>query len=142
MMIVALLLSLLLQTPPKEEKKPVYTALVGGDLETVTQGVLKGGTLLIRDDKIWKIGPAVELPEGAVRIDVSGKRVLPGFVAASARNLGVTPAAGKIADALDPFSESIKLALAGGITSAYLEPSSGGGGVFGGAPPPAVPGAV
>ena len=141
-MIVALLLSLLLQTPPKEEKKPVYTALVGGDLETVTQGVLKGGTLLIRDDKIWKIGPAVELPEGAVRIDVSGKRVLPGFVAASARNLGVTPAAGKIADALDPYSESIKLALAGGITSAYLEPSSGGGGVFGGAPPPAGPGAV
>jgi imidazolonepropionase-like amidohydrolase len=143
MMIASLVvLSLVLQTPPKEEKKPVYTALVGGDLETVTQGVLKGGTLLIRDDKIFKIGPAVELPEGTQKIDVSGKRVLPGFVAASARNLGLSPAAGKIADALDPFSESIKLALAGGITSAYVEPSSGGGGVFGGSPPPAGPGAV
>jgi hypothetical protein len=141
-MILGLVLSLLLQTPPKEEKKPAYTALVGGDLETVTQGVLKSGTLLIKDDKIFKIGPAVELPEGTLRIDVSGRRVLPGFVAASARNLGLAPAAGKIADALDPFSESIKLALAGGITSAYVEPSSGGGGVFGGAPPPAGPGAV
>jgi hypothetical protein len=142
-MIPALLLSaLLLQNPPKEEKKPTYTALVGGDLQTVTQGVLKGGTLLMRDDKIYKIGPAVELPEGTVRIDVAGKRVLPGFVAASARGIGLTPAAGKIADALDPFAESVKLALAGGVTSAYVEPSSGGGGVFGGNPPPAGPGAV
>jgi len=142
MMLAALVLTLLLQTPPKEEKKPVYTALVGGDVQTVTQGVLKGGTLLIKDDKIFKIGPGVELPEGTVKIDVSGKRVLPGFVAASARNVGLTPTAGKIADALDPYSESIKLALAGGITSAYVEPSSGGGGVFGGTPPPAGPGAV
>lgn len=143
-MIALLLLGcgLLFQTPPKEEKKPVYTALVGGDLETVTQGRLKGGTLLIKDDRIFKIGPAVDLPEGTVRIDVAGKRVLPGFIAASARGLGVTPAAGKIADAVDPFGESIKLALAGGITSAYVEPSPGSGGVFGGTPPPAGPGAV
>jgi len=142
-MIPALLLSaFLLQAPPKEEKKPTYTALVGGDIQTVTQGVLKGGTLLMRDEKIFKIGPAVELPEGTVRIDVAGKRVLPGFVAASARGIGLTPAAGKIADALDPFAESVKLALAGGVTSAYVEPSSGGGGVFGGTPPPAGPGAV
>lgn len=141
-MIAALLLSLLLQAPPKEEKKAVYTALVGGDLQTVTQGVLKGGTLLMKDGKIFKIGPVVELPECTIKIDVTGKRVLPGFVAASARNLGIAPAAGKIADALDPFSESVKLALAGGITSAYVEPSTGGTGVFGGAPPPSGPGAV
>jgi hypothetical protein len=142
-MIAALLLSVLLaQTAPKDEKKPVYTALVGGDVQTVTQGLLKGGTILIKDDKIFKIGPALDLPEGTVRIDVAGKRVLPGFIAASARNVGLTPAAGKIADAVDPFSESIKLALSGGITSVYVEPSAGGGGVFGGTPPPAGPGAV
>jgi imidazolonepropionase-like amidohydrolase len=142
-MLTALVLTLsLLQAAPKEEKKPVYTALVGGDLHTVTQGVLKGGTLLIKDDKIAALGAAVELPEGTIKIDVTGKRVLPGFIAAGARNLGVSPVAGKIADALDPFSESLKLALAGGITSAYLEPSTGGGGVFGGPPPPAGPGAV
>jgi len=138
-----LILSVLLaQAAPKEEKKPVYTALVGGDVHTVTQGVLKGGTIVFKDDKIFKIGPAVDLPEGTVKISAAGKRVLPGFIAALARNLGTSPAPGKIADALDPFSESIKLALAGGITSAYVEPSSGGGGVFGGAPPPAGPGAV
>jgi hypothetical protein len=73
---------------------------------------------------------------------VTGRRVLPGFVAASARNIGLSPSVGKIADALDPFSESVKLALAGGITSAYVEPSTGAPGVFGGTPPPAGPGAV
>lgn len=142
-MLSALVLVLsLLQAAPKEEKKASYTALVGGDVDTVTQGVLKGATVLIKDDKIHKIGTSVELPEGTVRIDVAGKRVLPGFVAAWARGMGVSPVAGKVADALDPFSESIKLALAGGITSAYVEPSTGGGGVFGGTPPPAGPGAV
>src|SRR5436190_28261 len=142
-MLSALIVSLLLaQAPAKEEKKPVYTALVGGDVHTVTQGVLKGGTLLLKDDKIFKIGPAVELPEGTVRIDVTGRRVLPGFVAALAHNLGLSTGAGKIADALDPYSESIKLALAGGITTAYVEPGGGGGGLFGGPPAAAAPGAV
>jgi imidazolonepropionase-like amidohydrolase len=128
--------------PPKPEKKPVYIALVGGDLETVTKGVLKGGTLLIKDDKIYKVGPAVELPEGTTRIDVTGKRVLPGFVATVAHNLGLSAGTGKIADALDPFHESIKLALAGGITTAFVEPGGSGGGLFGGGAPPQAPGAV
>jgi imidazolonepropionase-like amidohydrolase len=143
MMPAMLVLMLLTQAPPaKEEKKPVYVALVGGDVHTVTQGVMKGGTVLFKDDKIFKIGLVVEIPEGATKIDVSGKRVLPGFVAPYARSLGITSTAGKVADALDPYSESIKLALAGGITSAYVEPNAPGGGVFGGAPPPSAPGAV
>jgi imidazolonepropionase-like amidohydrolase len=143
MMISALIATLLLtQTPPKEEKKAVFVALVGGDVQTVTQGVMKGGTILFKDDKIYKIGSVVEIPEGATKIDVTGKWVLPGFVAPYAKSLGISPSAGKVADALDPYSESIKLALAGGITSAYVEPNSPGGGVFGGAPPPSAPGAV
>jgi imidazolonepropionase-like amidohydrolase len=151
-MIAAWMLSLiLLQEPPKPvpaeaapkaEKKSVYTAIVGGDVYTVTQGVMKGGTILLKDDKIFKIGPAVDLPEGTTKIDVTGKRVLPGFVAVVAHNLGLSTGGGKIADALDPFSESIKLALSGGITTAYVEPGGGGGGLFGGPAAPAVPGAV
>lgn len=145
-MIAAWILSfLLLQAPPKPAAPaapaPVYTALVGGDVYTVTQGVMKGGTVLLKDDKIFKIGIAVELPEGTTKIDVTGKRVLPGFVAPTAHNLGVSTFSGKIADALDPFSESIKLALAGGITAAYVEPG-GGGGLFGGGSAPSAPGAV
>ena len=133
---------LLTQEPPKETPKPAeakpgkkaaYTALVGGDVYTVTKGVIKNGTVLLKDDKIQRVGASVDLPEGTTRIDVTGRRVLPGFVAVSARGLGVHPASGKVADALDPFSESVKLALAGGITSAHVE-LGGGGGFFGGGP--------
>ena len=127
-----LLLSLLLL-----QEKPV--ALTGGDVHTVTQGVHKGGTVLVQGGKILRVGTGFALPEGTVRIDVTGKRVLPGFVAAQARGLGVPGSVqGKIADALDPFHESIKVALAGGVTSAWVEGGSAGGffgGGGGGTPP-------
>lgn len=126
--------------PPKPA--PVYTALVGGDVYTVSQGVMKAGTVLIKDDKIWKVGVALDLPGGTTQIDVSGKRVVPGFVAAWARSLGLSPGRGKVADLLDPYSESIKLALAGGVTTAYVEAGSAREGLFGGSPAPASPGAV
>lgn len=119
---------------PKPENKPVYTALVGGDVYTVTQGVVKSGTVLLKDDKIHRVGVSVDLPEGTTKIDVTGKRVLPGFVAVSSRGLGLhASSGGKVSDALDPFSDSIKIALAGGVTCAHVE-LGGGGGFFGPAP--------
>src|SRR2546430_5447435 len=54
---LALVLSwALMQEPPKTEpakteKKAVYTALVGGDVYTVTQGVMKGGTVLRSEER-------------------------------------------------------------------------------------------
>jgi imidazolonepropionase-like amidohydrolase len=150
--LIALVLSvLLLQEPPKPatptpapapEKKAAYTALIGGDVYTVTQGVMKGGTVLLKDDKIFRIGTSVDLPEGTTKIDVTGKRVLPGFVAAVAHGIGLSTSQGKIADALDPFSDTIRLALAGGVTTIYIESGGGGGGLFGGGSAPPAPGAA
>ena len=125
-----LLLALALQAKP--------VALTGGDVHTVTKGVHKGGTVLVQDGKILRVGTGFELPEGTVRIDVTGKRVLPGFVAARATGLAGAGGPGKIADSIDPFHESIKVALAGGLTSAFVEAGSsegffGGGGAS--APP-------
>lgn len=119
-----ILLLLLLQAKP--------VALTGGDVYTVTKGTQKGATVLIKDGKILRVGTGFELPEGTVKIDVQGKRVLPGFIAAQARGLGVAAGSGKIADAVDPFHESIKVALAGGVTSAYVEAGGQDGGFFGG----------
>ncbi len=113
---------------PKVDKAPVYVALTGGDVHT-PQGVLKGVTVLFKDAKIHRIGPDLEIPEGATRHDVAGRMVLPGFVAATARGLGFSGGGlQKIADSLDPYQESLKLALAAGITSAYVESA---GGIFG-----------
>jgi imidazolonepropionase-like amidohydrolase len=136
---LALLALLLAQDPAKpaekkpEPKKTSWVALVGGDVDTVTKGLLKGATLLLKDGKIHRIGTEVEIPEGAERHDVKGKRVMPGFIACNARGLGVSgfASSAKIADAVDPYQEQIKLALASGITAAYVEFGSAGG-FFGG----------
>ncbi len=116
--------------PPAEAKKPEYVALVGGDVVTVTRGVFKGATVLVKDGRIHRVGHEIELPEGTVRHDVAGKRVLPGFIAADARGLGVgtVSSGGKVADSLDPYQEPLKMALAAGITAAYVEPGGGFGG--------------
>jgi imidazolonepropionase-like amidohydrolase len=145
-----LFLALLLQEPPRKDPAPAeppaprelsspkavprYTALVGGDVYTVTRGVMKGGTVLLKDDRIHRIGVALDLPEGTTRIDVAGKRVLPGFIAVYARAVGMPLSfmnVGKVSDAVDPFHDSIQLALSGGLTSAFVE-NGGGEGFFGG----------
>ncbi len=118
---------------PKKEAKTLWVALVGGDVETVTKGRLKKATVLIKDGKIHRVGTEVEIPADAVTYDVTGKLVCPGFVVCSARSLGVSgfSSSPKIADAVDPYSEALNLALASGITSAYVETGMGGG-MFGG----------
>lgn len=101
------------------------TAIKGGDLYTITSGIIKDGTLLIEDGKIAAIGQNIDIPKGAKIIDAKGKVVMPGFVTAST---GTMPAAGygaqKIADELNPFHYTLSLALASGVTSIYAEGSS------------------
>ncbi len=97
------------------------TAIRGGDLYTITSGIIKNGTILIEDGKISDIGQNIEIPEKAEVIDARGKVVMPGLVAIGAE-LGVIgyPNVTKIADSLDPFDFSVSLALASGITTAMV----------------------
>lgn len=118
-------------TAPPKPAEPI-TCIVGGDVWTVTKGVLKGGTVLMQGTKILKVGgPDLKVPDGAKVIDARGKIVTPGFIVtnASLGSGGLT--GGQIKDSLDPFSLSISLALSSGITSAYVAGGAGGGG-FGG----------
>ncbi|MFC1793837.1 amidohydrolase family protein [Planctomycetota bacterium] len=97
------------------------TAIRGGDLYTITGGIIKNGTILIKDGKISDIGQNIEIPEKAKVIDARGKVVMPGLVAINAQ-VGVIsyPDINKIADSLDPFEFSVSLALASGITTAMV----------------------
>jgi imidazolonepropionase-like amidohydrolase len=114
------------------ESEPV-TAIIGGDVWTVTKGVIKGGTVLIRGKKIEKVGgPDVKVPEGAMVIDAKGHVVAPGFVTAQTIGGLVRGGSGRLRDALDPYSLPIQVALASGVTTAY---------VVGGGPAAAGPGA-
>jgi imidazolonepropionase-like amidohydrolase len=98
------------------------TAIQGGDLYTITSGIIRDGTLLIENGKISSIGQGIEIPKDAQVIDAKGKVILPGFVAATTRLAAMSRFRdiNKIADSLDPFHYSVSLAAASGITTAFL----------------------
>jgi len=97
------------------------TAIQGGDLYTITSGIIKNGVILIKDGKIWRIGQNVEIPEGAKIIDAKGKVVMPGLIAAKAEvGIGGFGNVNKIADSLDPFHYNVSFALASGVTTAFV----------------------
>ena len=109
-------------------------AIVGGDIHTVTGGVIRRGTVLIENGKIKALGQRVEIPDGVEQIDARGKVITPGFVSITTAPIGIRPtgsdASQRLADSLDAFDSSIKLALSVGITSGCVQ--LGGGGPRGG----------
>ena len=109
------------------------TAIQGGDLYTITSGIIKNGTILIKDGKICRIGQNIEIPEDANVIDAKGKVVMPGLIAATAQ-VGIAGfgSINKIADSLDPFHFSVSLALASGVTTAFVSSGARGGNPIGG----------
>jgi imidazolonepropionase-like amidohydrolase len=123
-----MILVTLCATCPLFADEPV-TVIKGGDLYTITSGVIKNGTILIEDGKISRIGQNIETPQKAKVINARGKVVMPGLVAATAQ-VGMAGSGTQIADSLDPFHYHASLALASGITSVYV--SRGGGNPIGG----------
>lgn len=115
------------QTPPApeaEQAEPAsataaaspWLAIVGGDVHTVTEGVIRNATVLCRDDRILAVGSGLRVPEGARVVNAAGMQVYPGLVAVNSSGLlrgGGTSAR----DAFDPFSLNLDLALTGGLTT-------------------------
>lgn len=127
------------ETKPAQEKKvpakkpakkeSSVTAIVGGDINTVTHGTVRRGTILIEDGKITAVGQDIEIPKGAKVIDAKGQIVTPGFVSISTSNVGVqtsSSSSSKPEDSVDPFDPNVRMALGVGITTAYV--TRGGGG--------------
>ena len=95
------------------------TIIRGGDLYTITSGIIRNGPILIEDGKISRIGQNIDIQKDAKVVDASGKVVMPGLIAATAS--GVTGyGGGKIGDSLDPYNYRMSLALASGITTMFL----------------------
>ena len=102
----------LLSSPGWAQDK--VTAIQGGDIYTITGGIIRNGTLLIKDGRIWKLGTGLPIPKDAKVIKAQGQIVMPGLVAIEGSLEG-----GSSVDSLSPFSQSVSLALASGITSVY-----------------------
>ncbi|MFQ5675571.1 MAG: amidohydrolase family protein [bacterium] len=127
------------QIPAKPQDHPI--ALVGGTVHTVSGPVIQNGTVLFVSGKITAVGEAIDLPEGTEKIDVSGKHVYPGMIAANT-NLGLVEVGAvrasrdfaEIGDinpnvraeaAINPDSELIPVTRANGVTLAISAPSGG-----------------
>jgi imidazolonepropionase-like amidohydrolase len=132
--------------------KTGLTAVVGADILTVTQGVVRNGVVLMQDGKILRVGSDVAVPKEATVIDATGKIVTPGLVGLNVSGIGMGAGGGggrggrggggggrgggasdRLVDSLNPFDRNIKFALATGITTACLEIGGAGGGRGGGA---------
>ncbi|HEX4954392.1 MAG TPA: amidohydrolase family protein [Thermoanaerobaculia bacterium] len=125
--------------PGAAQSRPIL--LQGGDLYTVSHGVLPATDLLFEGGKIVAIGPGLAAPAGAQVFDVRGKRVYPGLIAA-ATQLGLTEIGavratsdydetGAISPeawagtAFNSDSELIPVARRHGVTTAQVAPSGG-----------------
>jgi imidazolonepropionase-like amidohydrolase len=102
-----------------------------GKIVPVVGDVIPNGSLLIQDGKITKIGTDIEIPPQATVIDVEGKSVYPGLVAAMTA-IGVTgyPGSGNDVnelgvvtpqidpfDAINPEDSTIEVTRIDGVTT-------------------------
>ncbi|RJQ87062.1 amidohydrolase [Amycolatopsis panacis] len=121
-----------------------YKAIVGGYVVPIGSAPIDGGTVLLEDDRITRVGAEadVEVPEEAELVDASGSWVLPGFIDAHA-HLGVSEegegwsgsdvnemtdpngARFRAIDGIDPYETGFDDALSGGVTSVVIKPGSG-----------------
>ncbi|MHC4380568.1 MAG: amidohydrolase family protein, partial [Planctomycetota bacterium] len=92
-----------------------YLAILGADIHTVTDGLIRRGTMLCKDGRILKIGKRISIPKGARRIDAQGMQVYPGLIAVDSSGI-VRGRGTSVRDDYDPYSLNIDLGLAGGLT--------------------------
>jgi imidazolonepropionase-like amidohydrolase len=115
-------------------------AFVNAKLYTITSGVISPGILVIENGRIVAAGPvgSVTVPSGANRIDATGRVIMPGVVDTHS-HIGIsqvgtgdvnemsdpTQSGLRAIDAILPTAETIRRAVAGGVTTANIMPGSG-----------------
>lgn len=117
-------------------------AIINAKLETVTNGTIERGTILIDGKKILSVGAKVDVPENTEIYDAEGMTVTPGLIDAHT-HIGACPDGMpysmtdendmtdpttpqlRILDSVYPFDEAFKEARTGGITCLQILPGSG-----------------
>lgn len=106
----------------KDEKKDRWLAILNGDVHTISDGVLRGATLLCKNGKIHALGYGVEVPKEAATIDATGLHLYPGLIAVnSAQVIGAEP----LDLTTDVFSYNVTFGLACGWTTIVSGNSAG-----------------
>jgi imidazolonepropionase-like amidohydrolase len=136
----------LLFSDPSLPAKDIWIAIKAGRIQTVSQGEIEKGIILIRNDRIEEIGSGVAIPAGAEVFDFGEKFVMPGIVSPDS-NLGIVKpppremaswgnlrleTAGKnlafypVLYSIDPGHPDYSLALRSGLTTLALSPPPAG----------------
>ena len=118
--------------------------LRGATVHTVANGTLSDAAVVLRGRKIEWVGPAAQapIPDGAEVVDLAGKVIIPGLVDTHS-HIGISPRPDAAAhsdsnedsgplqsklraiDSIWPDDPGIRMATAGGITTANIMPGSG-----------------
>lgn len=116
-------------------------ALTNATIETITNGTIQNGTLVISDGKIADVGANVTVPDGAETVDCSGMTIYPGLIDAGTQ-VGLVEVSSdprtrdnnEIGDviphiqaltAVNPNSVLIPVTRVSGVTTALTVPSGG-----------------
>jgi len=96
---------------------------------------IPAGTVVVTGERIVAVGPAATtpVPEGAERIDVSGKVIIPGLVdthshiggGSGGDSSGPVQPDVRILDSINPRDSGLRKARAGGLTTLNIMPGSG-----------------
>lgn len=137
-----LLAGLLAALAPAAGAAPLL--LAGGKVVTNSGPIQERADVLIDNGRVLAVGPDLQAPAGAARIDVSGKWVTPGLFAAFSRvglaEIGAEDGSSDIgsgedapgaaldaAVAFNPAAAAVAVSRAGGITHAAIAPQSSAG---------------
>ncbi len=116
-------------------------AITNARIETVANGTIANGTVVIEGDRIISVGAEASIPEGALVIDGRGMSIYPGMIDSGTR-LGLTEIgavqettdASEVGDitpqmqaltAINPNSVLIPVTRVSGVTTVIAEPSGG-----------------
>jgi imidazolonepropionase-like amidohydrolase len=141
-LLLTLILTLIFSLQALAQDKPVV--LKGGEVLTVTHGVIENGVVVMQGGKIAAVGSAssVNIPSGAQVIDATGMTIYPGLID-SETQLGLTEISAEemtndlvemsdeimphmhTAEAFHAESALIPVARMNGITNAVVAPESG-----------------
>ena len=100
-------------------------AFVGARIVPVSSEVIEEGILLVRDGKIEQVGPVkdVIIPDGAVRIDVTGKTIIPGLICTHS-HIGWGGGGENLSPVSFPFPLCPSLSLLSRLPSSFAFPCS------------------